>query len=98
MENVKLKKASLAGLIASILPLATFIPVFLKITLPDSVRNIWASANIVFVLVGICLSVICVCKCESRSVVNITSMIISTFWALLMAGIAILALFLNILH
>ena len=37
MENKKLKTVSRASLIVSILPLATLIPVFLKITLPEGV-------------------------------------------------------------
>jgi len=98
MENKKLQKVSLTGLVVSFLPLATFIPVLLKITLPNGTRGIWSIANIVFVLVGLCLSIVCVRNRESRSVVNIASMIISIFWVLLMAGIVVLALFLNFLQ
>jgi len=98
MVNRKLQKVSVAALIVSALPLATFIPVLLKITLPDGVRSIWAGANIVFVLVGLCLSIVCVRNRESRSVVNIASTIISIFWVLLMAGIVALALFINYLQ
>lgn len=98
MENKKLQKASLAALIVSVLPLATFIPVLLEISLPDGVRSIWAGANIVFVLVGLCLSIACARNRESRSVVNIASTIISTFLVLIMAGIVVLALFLNFLQ
>ncbi|MDU7336729.1 MAG: hypothetical protein E7L17_01290 [Clostridium sp.] len=98
MENRKLQTVSVAALIVSVLPLATLIPVLLEITLPDSVRSIWAGANIVFVLVGLCLSIVCVRNRESRSVVNIASTIISIFWVLLMVGIVVLALFLNFLQ
>lgn len=98
MENKKLQKASVSALIVSVLPLATFLPVLLKITLPDGVRSIWAGANIVFVLLGLCLSIVCVRNRESRSVVNIASTIISTFLVLIMAGIVVLALFLNFLQ
>ena len=42
MENKKMKTLSMAALIVSILPLATLIPVFLKITLSDGVRTAWA--------------------------------------------------------
>jgi hypothetical protein len=98
MENRKLQKVSGAALIVSVLPLATLIPVLLKITLSDGVRSIWAGANIVFVLVGLCLSIVCVRSRKSRSVVNIASTTISIFWVLLMAGIAVLALFLNFLQ
>ena len=37
MEDKKLKTVSKASLIVSILPLATLIPVFLNITLPEGV-------------------------------------------------------------
>lgn len=98
MENKKFQKTSMAALIVSVLPLATFLPVLLKITLSDGVRNIWAFANIVFVLVGLCLSIVCVRGRESRSAVNITSTVISILWVLLVAGIVVLALFLNFLQ
>ncbi|WP_195200862.1 hypothetical protein [Faecalispora jeddahensis] len=95
MENKKLQKVSATALIISFLPLATLILVLLKITLPDGVRSIWAGANIVLVLVGLCLSIACARNRENRSIVNIASTIISIFWVLLMAGIVVLALFLN---
>jgi hypothetical protein len=98
MENKKLQKVSVAALIISVLPLATFIPVLLKITLSEVVRGIWTGANIVFVLVGLCLSIVCARNRESRSIVNIASTIISNFWLLIMAGIVVLALFLNFLQ
>ena len=71
MEIKKLKPLSNAALIISILPLATLIPTLLKINLPAGVRTVWAGANIFFVLMGLILSIICVRKEESRSVVNI---------------------------
>ena len=98
MENKKLQKVSVAALIVSILPLATFLPVLLKITLPDGVRSIWSVANIVFVLVGLCLSIACTRNRESRSAVNFISMTISVFWVLIILGIVVLALFLNFLQ
>ena len=64
----KLQKLSLAALLVSLLPLATLVPVFLKITLPDGVRTVWAVCNIVLAL------------------------------ALMMLGIAALALVLNFLQ
>ncbi len=67
MENKKLKALSIAALIVSVLPLVTLIPSFLKLTLSDGVRSVWAGANIVFVLLGLLLSVICVRDKESRS-------------------------------
>lgn len=95
MENKKLKTLSMAALIVSVLPVATLIPVFLKITLSDGVRFIWASANIVFGLLGLLLSAICVRNKESRSTVNIISTAISALWLLMMIGIVALALFIN---
>lgn len=98
MENKKLQKTSIAALIVSVLPLATFIPILLKITLSDEVRNLWAGANILFILVGLCLSIVCVKNSESRSVLNIISTIISVVLILIVIGIIILALFLNFLQ
>lgn len=95
MENKKLKTLSMVALIVSILPLATLVPAFLKITLSDGVRTVWAGANIAFVLLGLLLSVICVRNEESRSTVNIVSTAISALWLLMMVGIVVLALFIN---
>ena len=84
MEKKKLQSISIAALIVSILPLAALIPSFLHLSLSDGIRTVWAGANIVFVLLGLILSVICVRNRESRSVINIESTAISAFWLLLM--------------
>ena len=94
----KLQKLSLAALIVSLLPLATLVPVFLKITLPDGARTVWAVCNIVLVLSGLLLSVICVKSEESRSAVNIMSTLVSVALVLMMLGIVALALVLNFLQ
>lgn len=94
----KLQKLSLAALIVSLLPLLTLAPVFLKITLPDGIRMVWAICNIVLALVGLLLSVICVKSEESRSAVNIMSIVISVALVLMMLGIVALALVLNYLQ
>ena len=94
----KLQKLSLAALIVSLLPLATLVPVFLKITLPDGVRMVWAVCNIVLALAGLLLSVVCVKSEESRSAVNIMSTVISVALVLMMLGIVALALVLNFLQ
>ena len=94
----KLQKLSLAALIVSLLPLATLVPVFLKITLPDGVRMVWAICNIVLALAGLLLSVICVKSEESRSAVNIMSTVISVALVLMMLGVVALALVLNFLQ
>ena len=95
MEKKKLQSISIAALIVSILPLATLIPSFPHLSLADGIRTVWAGANIVFVLLGLILSVVCVRNKESRSIINIVSTAISVFWLLLMVGIVALALFLS---
>lgn len=95
MENKRLQKLSVAALIISVLPLATFIPILLNITLTDGVRSIWAGINILSVFAGLILSIVCVRNRDSRSAINIVSSIISSFWVLLIIGILALALFLN---
>ena len=94
----KLQKLSLAALIVSLLPLATLVPVFLKVTLPDGVRMVWAGCNIILAMAGLPLSVICVKSEECRSAVNIMSTIISVALVLMMLGIVALALVLNFLQ
>ena len=91
----KFHKLSLAALVVSLLPLTTLVPVFLKITLPDGVRMVWAICNIVLALTGLLLSVICVKNEESRSAVNIMSTVISVALVLMITGIMALVLFLN---
>ena len=86
----KMQTLSLAALIVSLLPLATLVPVLLKITLPAGIRMVWAICNIVLALAGLLLSVICVKSEESRSAVNITSTVISVALVLMMLGIAAL--------
>lgn len=98
MENKKLKPLSLVSLMISIIPVATLIPVFLKITLPEGVSTVWAGVNIASAVVGLLLSIVCIQREESRSPVNIASTIVSAFWCLLMIGIVALALFLTFLQ
>lgn len=98
MENKKLKTLSLVSLMTSIIPAATLIPVFLKITLPEGVSTVWAGVNIASAVVGLILSIVCVRSEESRSPVNIASTIVSAFWCLLMIGMLALALFLTFLQ
>ncbi len=98
MKSKKLRSLSLAALIISILPVATLIPVFLKITLSESVSTVWAGINIVSAVVGLILSILCVKDDESRSPVNIAATMISALWCLLMAGMAAMALLLTFLQ
>lgn len=88
----------MAALIVSILPAATLVPVFLKITLPEGVNTVWAGVNVVSAVLGFVLSGICVRSDESRSPVNIASTLISAFWCLLMMGMVVLALFLTFMR
>lgn len=97
MEKKKLQSVSIAALIVSILPLAALTPSLLHFSLSAGIRTAWAGANIVFVLLGLILSVVCVRSKESRSIINIVALIVSIFWILMMAGIIGLALALNIL-
>ena len=98
MEKKKLQNISIAALIISVLPFATLIPVFLQIVLPDGLRTVWGGVNIVCVIMGLCLSVICVKNNESRSLINIISTIISALLLMLVIGFIILALFLSFLQ
>lgn len=95
MEKKKLQSISIAALFVSILPLVALVPSFLHLSLSDGIRTVWAGANIVFVLLGLILSVVCVRNRESHSVINIVSTAVSAFWLLLMVGIVALALFLS---
>lgn len=98
MENKKRKTLSMAALIVSILPVATLVPVFLKIILPEGVNTVWAGVNVVSAVAGFVLSGICVRSDESRSPVNIASTLISAFWCLLMMGMVVMALFLTFIQ
>ena len=71
MEKKKFQSVSIAALIVSILPLAA--PPPLPLSLSDGVRTAWAGANIVFVLLGLILSVVCVRSRESRSIKDTSS-------------------------
>lgn len=98
MEKKKLQNISIAALMISMLPFAALIPAFLQIVLPDGLRMVWSGVNIVCVITGLCLSVICIRNHESRSLINIISAIISALLLLLAIGIIILALLLNFLQ
>ena len=95
MEKKKLQSVSNAELIIINLHLPDLAPTLLHLSLSDGVRTAWAGANIVFVLLGLILSVVCVRSRESRSIINIVSTAISVFCLLLMVGIVALAMFLT---
>lgn len=98
MKNKKLQKLSIAALIVSLLPLATYIPILFKIAVPDGGKSVWAGGNIACVILGLLLSVICVKSEESWSGVNIAAMVIALVWFLMMAGIVALAVFMNFMQ
>lgn len=98
MEKKKYYKLSIATLIISIMPLMTFIPIIFQIPLLANVRGMWAGANMLFVMLGFILSVICVKSKESRSAVNIVAMLVSIFWVLLIIGIVGLAVLLSVIE
>ena len=98
MKNKKYRKLSAAAIVISVLPLTAFIPSLLNITLSDELRSVWAGINILSVLVGFVLSVICVKNHDSRNTVNIIGTIISSLWLLLICGIFALAVFLNFIR
>lgn len=95
MKKKKVKVLSICALVFSLLPLATFIPTFLGVTLTNGIQTVWAGTNILFILVGLVLSIICVRHAENRRVLNILSTIISIFWLLLMTGIIAFAVLLT---
>lgn len=95
MEHRKSLKLSMIALAISVLPLATFIPNVLHLSISDEIRTIWAGVNILSIMIALVLSIICVKSKESRGVVNIISTVISSFWVLLMLGILAFALLIN---
>lgn len=98
MKNKRLQKLSVAALIVSILPLATFVPTLFNMMLANNIRSVWAVVNIFSVFLGLVLSIICVKSRDSRSMINIVSTVISSFWIVLMCGIVILSLFINFMQ
>ncbi|OPX42550.1 hypothetical protein CLHUN_35170 [Ruminiclostridium hungatei] len=89
---MKTPTLSKATILLSIIPFATLIPVFLHVTLPDTIRTVWAVVNVLFVLVVFTLSMIQVRKKERRNIVVIFSSVISGFLLLLMIGFVLFAL------
>ena len=92
MEKKTRPSIRIAALVLSVLPLAALLPSLLRLSLPDAVRTAWAIANVVFVLLGLLLSALCVRRREGRSTIHIASALLSALWALLMAALAALAL------
>ncbi len=89
------KSLSIISLIASLIPLATFIEILLKLELSSQTQGIWVFINIVSIIIGFTLSVICVKDKKSRSIVNIIALIICILWLLNMIGIVAVAILTN---
>ncbi len=94
----KFQKISMAALAAGVFPLLTFIPALLKITLPVGSGAIWAGANIVAALAGLCLSIVCVKNKKSRSGINITALLLNVGWVSMMTGVVMVAMMINFLQ
>ena len=95
MENKKYKKLSIAAVLLSVLPLATFIPSLLSITLCDEVRSVWAGVNILSVLIGFVLSVIRFKNQYSRNDVNIIGTVIRIILLILIFCIIEIEVYIN---
>lgn len=98
MKAIKMKPLDWMALVCACFPIVTLIPVALSIALPDGVRMVWAGANIISALAGSGLSALCLKFNEERNLVNIISLVIGTFWILLVVGMLALALVLNLLQ
>lgn len=96
MQKKERKGLSVAALVLNALPLATLIPSICNIALSDRIRFVWASVNMICVVSGLLLSIICVCKSSSRSTISIISAVLSVLWLLMIAGILAVALFTNL--
>lgn len=97
MESKKWKVLRAAALAASLLPAAALLPAVLHVTLLDSLRTLWAAANIAFTLAGLLLSAVCLGRKEGRGPAAVAALVLSALWLLLMAGILALALAVNAL-
>ena len=86
---------SIIGLIASLIPLLTFIDILLKIEMTPLVQSMWAGVNILSVIVGLILSIIGTKDKSSRSIINISSLVISMIWVLNILGILAIAILAN---
>ncbi|WP_290139779.1 hypothetical protein [uncultured Dubosiella sp.] len=98
MNSIKWSsKRSLAVLLVSLLPLATLIPVALKIRLPENGRMIWSICNIVLILTGLLLSGIAMKQKKSRDPILILALLTSIVLLLMVLGIVALSVVLNII-
>lgn len=97
MKNKKVQNMSKLGLVISLLPLLTFIPTALNISLTGIIQLVWAGSNIIFAFMGLMISITHVKNRESRGATNIISTIISVFWVLLISGILLMVILQNLL-
>lgn len=87
---------SRVALLVSIFPMAALIPSWLHINVSNGINSVWAGVNVICVLLGFILSIICIKDREKSSLISIISTIISSIWILLMAGIFVLAIIINL--
>ena len=95
MKKAISKPLSVAALIFSVFPAVSYLLSIFKVTLSGGMQTALAGANIVCVLLGLGLSIVCVKNSESRNAINIISTVISTLWSLMITGFLALALFLS---
>lgn len=87
---------SRVALLVSIFPMTALIPSWLHINVSNGINSVWAGVNVICVLLGFILSIICIKGREKSSLISIISTIISSIWILLMAGIFVLAMIINL--
>lgn len=89
------KGCSVMALICSVFPLFSYLLAALRIVLSPELQTGLAGANIFCALLGLGLSLACIKSRETRSVVNILSAVLSSFWILMIVGFTVLALVLS---
>ena len=81
------KSLSIVAFTISVLPLAALVPGLVGVHLLEGVRMAWALANVLFVILGLLLSIICLSKKKGYAIINRISAGISSFWLPRMAWI-----------
>ena len=95
MRRSKSAVFSVISLIFSVFPVFSLLLSALGITLSGGVQTALAGMNVLCALLGLGLSLTCVRNSETRSITNILSAVISTFWLVMIAGFLALALILS---
>lgn len=86
---------SVTALICSVFPMFSYLLAVLRIVLTPELQTALAGANILCTLLGLGLSLVCIKSRETRSVVNIFSAVLCSFWILMIVGFLALALVLS---